>query len=191
MLRLVLLVALVALAGCATETPATDQPVSTTSTPEAPAPANGAPDIRQVNAPGLLEDLVALDADLVIVNVWATWCGPCRVEFPEFVRFGRENAGNGIAVRFLSVDDQGAIPQMVAFLRNNGVDNRTYLSDTGSNIVATLAAPRRWSYGIPATFIFNREGDVVDFWEGAVTYDFLQAKVQQHLSTPTDQTASR
>lgn len=189
MRRLVPVFLLAFLVGCGpseTPPPPADSAASAEDGPALPPP----PDVANVDAEQLLAEVGRLDADLIFVNVWATWCGPCRVEFPEFVRFGRDKAGEDIAVRFLSVDDEGALPQMISFLRQQGVTGRTYLSSIGSGIVAELAAPRRWSYGIPATVVVNREGRVIDFWEGAVNYDFLAAKAKQLLtSPPTDQTA--
>jgi len=81
-------------------------------------------------------------------------------------------------VRFLSVDEPQDLERVRRFLVGNGAEGRTYLTDEGTDIVADLAQPFRWTYGIPVTIIFGPDGEVRDYWEGAVTYDFLHAKVK-------------
>ena len=144
-------------------------------------------EIRSVTSEQLVEDLTALDANAVVLNVWATWCGPCRAEFPEYVRYGHDKAEEGIAVRFLSVDDPGVLAQVQQFLDQHGVTGPTYLSGEGADIAGRLAAPNPWSYGIPVTFIYDGDGTLRAYWEGAANYDFLDAKVQQVLSTPSSE----
>jgi thiol-disulfide isomerase/thioredoxin len=136
-------------------------------------------EIVPVTAAQLQDEVRRLDADAVVVNVWATWCGPCRSEFPEFVRFARDTEDQGVEVRFLSVDEPELRQQVGDFLAQYGARGRTYLSAEGTTIVATLAAPNRWTYGIPVTLVYGPDGQLLDFWEGAVTYDFLQAKVER------------
>ena len=141
--------------------------------------SDGPPALVPVTAAALQDEVRSLDAEAVVVNVWATWCGPCRAEFPEFVRFAKDMAGEGVEVRFLSVDEPDARPQVEQFLAQHGARGRTYLSAEGTDIVAALAAPNRWTYGIPVTLIYGPDGQVADFWEGSVNYDFLQAKVER------------
>ncbi|HLT48349.1 MAG TPA: TlpA disulfide reductase family protein [Rubricoccaceae bacterium] len=148
------------------------------------------PRLVSITADGLQEEIRALDADAVVLNVWATWCGPCRVEFPEFVRYSRDKAGEGVAVRFLSVDESGDLARVQQFLVEHGVSGRTYLTAEGTDIVAALAAPNRWAYGIPVTLIYGPDGELRDFWEGTVNYDFLDAKVQRVLAAAGETAAA-
>ena len=140
------------------------------------------PEILSVTAVELVQDISDLDADAVVVNVWATWCGPCRAEFPEFVRYGQDKADEGIAVRFLSVDDPTVMDRVELFLDQHGVVGPTYFSSEGADIATQLAAPNPWAYGIPVTFIYDGDGTLRAYWEGASTYDFLDAKVRQVLA---------
>lgn len=142
--------------------------------------------IVAVTADVLKREIADLDADAVVLNVWATWCGPCRIEFPEFVRFGRDMADRNVAVRFLSVDEPDLRPQIEQFLTEHEVGGRTYLSAEGTEIVNALAAPNPWTYGIPVTFIFGPDGELRDYWEGVVNYDFLDAKVTRALAASSE-----
>lgn len=176
-LRFLLAALLVLAAGCRSEQPG--------EAAEA-APA----DLVRVDAEGLVDDVNALDAAATVVNVWATWCTPCVAEFPEIMRYGREMAERDIAVRFVSVDEEGALPQVRAFLTRQGVTGRTYVAATGTDLVQSLHP--LWTGGIPVTLIFDRDGYVRDVIEGLVNYDYLAARVDQVLAAPPlNQAASR
>lgn len=130
-----------------------------------------------VNAESFTEDVGDIDADIRIVNIWATWCGPCHVEMPEFVRFGDEMSEEGVAVRFLSIDDPQFLPQVEQFVARYGITGPTYFSGTGDRLITDIHP--RWQYGLPTTLMIDREMQIRDVWEGAVSYDFLMAKVER------------
>lgn len=155
---------------------------------EGEAPTNA--EIRSVTAVELIQDVADLGAEVVVVNVWATWCGPCRAEFPEFVRYGQDKADEGIAVRFLSVDDPTVMDRVQLFLDQHGVVGPTYFSREGADIAGRLAAPNPWAYGIPVTFIYDGDGTLRAYWEGASNYDFLDAKVRQVLAESSSELAT-
>jgi len=130
-----------------------------------------------VDAASFTEDVGNIDADIRIINIWATWCGPCHVEMPEFVRFGNDMADEGVAVRFLSIDDPQFLPQVEQFVANYGITGTTYFSGTGDQLVRNIHP--RWQYGLPTTLMIDRNMKIRDVWEGAVSYDFLMAKVER------------
>ncbi|MEM9996918.1 MAG: TlpA disulfide reductase family protein [Bacteroidota bacterium] len=138
--------------------------------------APGDPDLRSVNAAELQAELVALDAEIVVLNAWATWCLPCRYEFPEFTEFGRRKAADGVVVRFLSMDYEGEVPEAIAFLKEQEVEGVTYIKAPGTTTFLRDMHPR-WSGGIPASFVYDGDGNLLDFWEGMVDYEVLDRRV--------------
>src|SRR4029453_6213784 len=65
----------------------------------APSDTSGAlPELRTATADQVLEAVRAPGAEVVLVNVWATWCAPCREEFPELVRLERDYRGRGLGL---------------------------------------------------------------------------------------------
>ncbi len=130
-----------------------------------------------VNADSFTEVIGELDADIRIINIWATWCGPCHVEMPEFIRFGNEMKDEGVAVRFLSIDDPRFLPEVEQFAANYGITGPTYFSETGDRLITDIHP--RWQYGLPTTLMIDRDNKIRDVWEGAVNYDFLVAKVER------------
>ena len=96
---------------------------------------------------------------------------------PEFVRFGNDKADESVAVRFLSIDDPQFLPQVEQFLARYGITGPTYFSGTGDQLIRDIHP--RWRYGLPTTLMIDRKMKIRDVWEGAVSYDFLMAKVER------------
>ena len=91
----------------------------------------------------------------VVVNVWASWCGPCRLEFPAFQRMAAEY---GKRVAFLGVDSQDSDEAARTFLRDNPVPYPSY-TDPDEEITAAIGATR----GLPVTAIYDRRGELIHF----------------------------
>ncbi|MGH7469980.1 MAG: TlpA disulfide reductase family protein [Longimicrobiales bacterium] len=108
-------------------------------------------------APTLTGDSLALSGlrgNVVLLNVWATWCIPCRKEIPELQALHQEYSARGLQVIGVSVDDGNADGDVRAFVRNYGV-TYTILRDPAENVTAMFFIP-----GVPATFLIDRTGKV-------------------------------
>jgi thiol-disulfide isomerase/thioredoxin len=130
--------------------------------------------IQAVTAEDLAREVQALRSDLVVVNFWASWCAPCREEFPDFIQFDREHAD--VAVRFVSIDFEDDLPHAVSFLREQGFTGTTYLR-TGRDAPFIDAVSEDWTGALPATAVYDRNGTRLAFWEGKVSYDELAQRV--------------
>jgi len=130
----------------------------------------------------LKERAAATTPKVVLVNVWATWCGPCREELPALVKLQRETAGQGVDIVLVSADTDVPVEKMVDFLTSNGVTFQTYLKTEGDTEFMKGLTPD-WSGAIPATFVYEK-GEMVDFWEGKATYDTFAAKVTSATGAP-------
>lgn len=133
--------------------------------------------IESVSAEELLDEVRAVDTDIVVVNFWASWCLPCRAEFPEFVRFAEETDPSEAQVWFVSIDFEEDLPHAAEFLREHGITGTTFVKDGKDGPFLSAINPE-WSGAIPATALYDRDGKRLAFWEGLVTYDQLAERVR-------------
>ena len=140
---------------------------------------HAAPEMRPATAEEILADVRQREAPVKVVNFWATWCVPCRQEFPEFVQLGKDLAEE-VDVIFVSADFEDALPEAQAFLAEQGVAV-SYLKQGKDNDFIP-AFHEKWTGALPATILYDAEGEVRDFWEGKTTYDELRSRVEAVLS---------
>lgn len=158
--RWIALAAVVAVAAVLALRPAASHRPRRTSTPAGAPPALAALE-RQANA--LLDGgprafkarLAALRGAPVVVNQWASWCGPCRYEFPFFQRLARQYRGR---VAFLGVDSEDARPAARQFLRKLPVPYPHYF-DPDVSIARIFHGGQGW----PTTAFYDRAGNLT-FW---------------------------
>jgi len=118
-------------------------------------------------------------ASATLLNVWATWCVPCRQEFPDLVRLGRAYRDQGLRLALVSADFDGAAAR--TFLRRQGVTGPAWLK-TGGDQAFIDALDRRWTGSLPATFVYDRHGRLVEFWEGRADYSRMETAVRRALA---------
>ena len=97
------------------------------SPPAAVLPPNSAPLPSPAEAEAILAEVRTPGAAAVLVNVWATWCAPCREEFPDLLHVARELAPKGLRLVLVSVDFAGARRRRATFLTSQGVDFPTFV----------------------------------------------------------------
>lgn len=129
----------------------------------------------------ILDAVAQNDAQVTVVNFWATWCVPCVEEFPDLMRLDAAYPDSTVDVLFVSVDFEDAKADAEAFLNEQGVEEDSFLkSEKSTPFVNGFHAD--WSGAVPATFLYDRSGTLLEFWEGKEDYAGLQAKVKGHVS---------
>jgi peroxiredoxin len=91
---------------------------------------------------------------VVLLNVWATWCEPCRVEMPSIEKLHREFGPQGLVVLGVSVDDPGAEEAIRDFVKEYGL-TFTILHDATQQTKTNYQVT-----GFPETFVIGREGTI-------------------------------
>ena len=117
----------------------------------------------------------------MLVNMWATWCVPCREEFPDLLRLRRDYAGRGLRVVLVSGDFHSEAAAARRFLQEQGVDFPTYIK-AGKDMEFINAFEPRWSGVLPATFIYDTDGALRHAWEQKTSYAPLEAGVLDVLN---------
>lgn len=126
------------------------------------------------------------DAKLTLIDVWATWCGPCKKNFPHVLEMNEKYARKGLAVISLSLDDPTK-PKQVAealeFLQGKNATFANYLLDeTGDDGFEKLGIG-----AIPAVFVYGPGGKELKRFTGddvkdLFTYAQVEAFVEEHLA---------
>ena len=117
--------------------------------------------------------IAALRGYPVVVNVWASWCGPCRFEFPTFQEL---SARYGKRVAFLGVDSQDSDAAATTFLRDNPVPYPSY-TDPDEEIAESIGA----SLGLPDTAFYDRAGELVHLKQGPYSdHADLEADIRRY-----------
>ncbi len=101
---------------------------------------------------GSATDLSAWKGRVVLLNLWATWCAPCRKEMPDLANLQKLLGSKDFDVVAISVDMKGK-EASAAFLKEVGADNLAVYTDTQMNSMAALQA-----VGLPATVLIDRQG---------------------------------
>jgi thiol-disulfide isomerase/thioredoxin len=110
---------------------------------------------------------------VVLMNLWATWCPPCRQEMPDLERFAREEAGKVVVLGV----DQGESPSVAAaFAHDLGV-TFPILVDEAQQYGRTYGA-----IGLPTSFVVGRDGRIVRGIDGAMNVAAMRAAVAPALA---------
>jgi cytochrome c biogenesis protein CcmG, thiol:disulfide interchange protein DsbE len=105
--------------------------------------------------------LADYEGDVVLLNVWATWCGPCRVEMPSMEALHRDFGAKGLRVVAVSIDQIAGPPQIREFARELGLTFEI-LHDSAQRIVRAYRVN-----GYPQSFVIGRDGTIRRKWIGA------------------------
>lgn len=122
------------------------------------------------------------EGKVLIVNFWATWCIPCRDEFPELVRLRTHFAGAAVDVVGISIDYPDEIEEKVKpFLKQVGANFPIYVLNVTDVDSFIQGVHPDWSGALPATFVYDRKGSVLKFLLGQQNFDQFRAAVQEVL----------
>jgi thiol-disulfide isomerase/thioredoxin len=104
---------------------------------------------------------------LRLLNVWATWCGPCKVEFPDLVAIHRIYRGREFEVATVNADDAAKREAALAFLKEQQASTRNFAFEKGDPYALIEAVDPGWQGALPHTIVVAPGGEVVYRSEGA------------------------
>lgn len=122
----------------------------------------------------------------MLVNFWATWCDPCREEFPDLVKIANEYRGK-IDVITVSLDDPAEIDGDVRkFLTEMQAQMPAYLLSTPDEDAVITSVSKEWGGALPFTIIFDRTGKTTYQKLGKFKPDVLRAAIDRTLDAPAN-----
>jgi thiol-disulfide isomerase/thioredoxin len=111
---------------------------------------------------------------VVMLDFWATWCGPCRIEIPEFVELQKRYGAQGFAVIGISMDDSAE--PVAGFYKQLQMN---YPVAIGNDRLGELYGG---VLGLPTTFLIGRDGRIYAKHVGATGFDVFEAEIKQLLA---------
>ena len=136
-----------------------------------PAPKFSRPDLHDTRI-----DLAQYRGKVVLLNFWATWCAPCRIEMPRFGQWQRQYGPEGLQVLGISMDDSsGAVRTVVQQMR---LPYPIMMGD------AKLGELYGGVLGLPVTFLIDRDGIVRQRFDGGAHLPAIEKTIRTLLAAP-------
>ena len=162
----------------------------------APAPGNNPP-TAAVNVPQDLRDakVQTLDGEslrlsdfadkVLIVNIWAVWCGPCRLEMPELIKISNEYKSRGLVVVGLASSYREDQAQVKEYVRAQNIPYKIVFDD--GTLEGPLVQLVNAQSVIPQSFLFSRDGRIVGHFQGFNPYTTPQ-RIRQAIEDALQRT---
>jgi peroxiredoxin len=167
------LVAACYLTGCGTE----PRSVKAADPVKADKDRKPAPEFALKDGDGKTVRLEDYRGKVVLLDFFATWCGPCKIEIPWFMEFERQNKDKGFSVLGVSMDDEGW-EVVKPFLAELGVNYRVVIgNDSTAQIYGGVDA-------LPTTFLIDRNGRIAAVHIGLASKKVFDDGIQQLLQAP-------
>ncbi len=141
------------------------------------------PKVTKIDSEGL-KALLKPNGKPLLINFWATWCDPCREEFPELVKLDTAYRGK-IDFITVSLDDLAEINTSVPkFLGEMRAEMPAYLLKTADESAAITMVSKNWAGNLPLTILFNSAGETAYSRNGLIKYAVLTAEIDKLLAAP-------
>ena len=128
------------------------------------------PDAAFEGPDGAPMTLADLKGKVVLLNIWATWCVPCREEMPQLNTLQAELGGDEFEVAAINID-KGGVEKAKAFLEETGASDLAFYADPTAKLFAKLKA-----VGMPTTLLLNKQGQEIGRLVGPADWASPEAK---------------
>jgi thiol-disulfide isomerase/thioredoxin len=128
-----------------------------------------------------IRDLLKNNSDkLRLINVWATWCGPCASEFPDFISINRMYRGRDFEFISISADDPAQKEKVLKFLKGKEASNTNYLFSADDKYKLIEAVDPKWQGALPYTILVEPGGKIVYGKQGPIDVAEMKKKIVEH-----------
>jgi len=124
--------------------------------------------IEMINEAGVKDLLKNTSDKLRLINIWATWCGPCVTEFPEFIKMNRMYRGRDFEFISISADEPANKEKALKFLQKHEASNTNYLFNNDDKYKLIEAVDPNWQGALPYTILVEPGGKIVYAKQGRI-----------------------
>lgn len=128
-----------------------------------------APELALATVQGEAQTLADYQGQVVLVNLWATWCPPCKEELPVLEQFYEDHVDEGFVI--IGIDFGESADVVDAFIKTTNLTYPIWVDE------ASEAGRAFNSYSLPASFVIDRDGTVRLAWTGAISQSMLEKHV--------------
>ena len=135
----------------------------------------------ELDGKGFAQVVAKQKGKVVLVNFWATWCVPCRQEFPDLVRLEKDYRARGVAVIGVSTDFPKELPAVEKFLTKNQPDFPNYMKKSGDDQEFIESVDSKWGGELPFTVLYSPDGKKAAALSGKHSYAELEGEIGKLL----------
>jgi thiol-disulfide isomerase/thioredoxin len=132
----------------------------------------------ELDAPGLAAAVAKEKGRVVLVNFWATWCVPCREEFPDLVRLEQKYRDRGLTVVGVSIDSAKDLPAVEKFLAKTQPGFANYRKKSGGDDQVFIdSVDQKWGGELPFSVVYAPDGQKTKVLSGKQSYATFERAV--------------
>ena len=135
---------------------------------------NKSVEVIEVDISGIKEIIANKSAKYRLINLWATWCGPCVIEFPEFVTMQRMYGARNFEFISISTDGLKKKDKVLEFLKDKNAATKNYIFTSDDKYALIEAVDKDWPGALPYTLLVAPGGEIVYNHSGVI--DVLEVK---------------
>ena len=136
--------------------------------------------LDKISKKEITELIVNPSKKLRLINVWATWCGPCIIEFPELVNLQRMFGNRNFEFISVSADKPGQSEQALEFLKSRNAAIQNYIFDSDDKYALIEAIDPAWNGALPYSILVEPGGRIVYSIQGSVDLLALKRMIVEH-----------
>jgi len=137
-----------------------------------------APDFSLITLNGEEVTLKQFKDKVVILNFWASWCGPCRYEIPDFIKMYDKHKKDGLEIIGIALNS-GNAAKIRSFVKNNSMNYTILTGD--EKYLKDLTVKYGGIRGIPTTFLIDKKGIIRQKWVGARTEEIFMKEINKYI----------